>query len=317
MKSSLCLTAILTLLACATFGAVRPTVTSEKLPPIWEKVTAREKFAAIKVAQVMADRRITERLYDVYITSDTTVYDLMLDSDEVRAVCENYIKGIYTKGNPVYCEDGRVEVVRAVKLEELLEKIKETVKKTETKNGWVSATDIEKTITKSVREIEELGEGAIKDSPGMRRIRSHRAAQVVAMRELAAQVLGIQITSSTTVKEFALESDAIRARLAETLSGAKVRDIKYEAKDDSCILEMEIEVEAIFGVIKKYSKKSLDKEELLKYETELKSKSFVATGMGVPDKDDAEPVSSVGSGRKPFVESETIFTELLEVRIKR
>ncbi len=76
------------------------------------------------------------------------------------------------------------------------------------------------------------------------RLLAKRAAQADAYRNLAEQVKGLKITSSTYVRDFVAESDEIRTSVSTFLRGAQVADVRYMA-DDSCQLTMDLPLRVI------------------------------------------------------------------------
>ncbi|MDA0578329.1 MAG: hypothetical protein O3B24_09545, partial [Verrucomicrobia bacterium] len=126
--------------------------------------------------------------------------------------------------------------------------------------------------------IDVMGNGALPDSQGLRKIQAKRAAEVDAYRKLAERLLGVQITSSTTVKDFVLKSDKILARTAQIIKGAKTMAIIY-GNDDSCEVKMQIKVADIYDVIERYSGKGKD---TVSVERKQETTTFTETGRGAP-----------------------------------
>ena len=71
------------------------------------------------------------------------------------------------------------------------------------------------------------------------RLLAKRAAQVDAYRNLAEQVMGLQITSNTLVRDFVAENDQIATSMNTFLRGAKVVDVRY-MEDDSAEVTVEL-----------------------------------------------------------------------------
>lgn len=71
-----------------------------------------------------------------------------------------------------------------------------------------------------------------------------RAAQADAYRNLAEQVKGLRITSTTFVKDFVAESDEIATAVNTFLKGAKVVDVRY-MEDGSAELTMELAIKTV------------------------------------------------------------------------
>jgi hypothetical protein len=71
------------------------------------------------------------------------------------------------------------------------------------------------------------------------RLMSERAAKVDGYRNLLEQAYGLQVTGSTSVRDFVTQSDTIRTQLDAFIRGAKVTDTRY-LDDGSVETEMEI-----------------------------------------------------------------------------
>jgi hypothetical protein len=71
------------------------------------------------------------------------------------------------------------------------------------------------------------------------RLMAERAAKVDGYRNLLEQAYGLQVTGSTTVRDFVTQSDTIRTQLDAFIRGAKVSDIRY-LDDGSVETDMEI-----------------------------------------------------------------------------
>jgi hypothetical protein len=68
---------------------------------------------------------------------------------------------------------------------------------------------------------------------------AERTAKVDGYRNLLEQAYGLQVTGSTTVRDFATQSDVIRTQLDAFIRGAKVVDTRY-LDDGSVETDMEI-----------------------------------------------------------------------------
>jgi hypothetical protein len=265
------------------FAATDPTERQEVLPAVWEQAGPQERLKAVRAAELDAARLLVERVYGTAIDSDTTIQDLALGSDEVAAEVRRLIRGVTNTDAPQYKDDGQVWVVRAVKLRQVLETVTRTVKEKKTWRGWVKVEDLEK-VTRECKDtvIDALGNSALPGSEGLKKIQAKRAAEVDAYRRLAERLMGVEITSSSKVRDFILESDEIRARAAAILKGAKPIQIEY-LPDQSCEVTMQLKVAEIFDVIRHYSKKagSVEKE-LTKTEREYEARTFTEKGAGAP-----------------------------------
>lgn len=71
------------------------------------------------------------------------------------------------------------------------------------------------------------------------RLMTERAAKVDALRNLLEQAYGVNISSSTTVRDFITQNDTMRARVDAFIQGAKIVDTRY-MQDGGVEVEMEI-----------------------------------------------------------------------------
>lgn len=104
-------------------------------------------------------------------------------------------------------------------------------------------------------------------NPAQQKLMARRAAKVDALRNLAEQVYGTQITSSTNVRDFVTQSDTIRARLDALIQGAK--EVDYVELPDGTA---EVTVEITLGRVQDI----LGRRLMYDYQT------FSATGYGAP-----------------------------------
>jgi hypothetical protein len=118
-------------------AAVRPTEAAESpaLPEIWQKVPAQQRLMALRAAEVDGTRLLLERIMGLHTSSDTTVRDLTLSSDTVRGMLSASIKGVTSSEPPQYFPDGRVEVVRAVKVQQLIEVVNRVIQQQKLADG--------------------------------------------------------------------------------------------------------------------------------------------------------------------------------------
>jgi len=71
------------------------------------------------------------------------------------------------------------------------------------------------------------------------RLMAERAAKVDGYRNLLEQAYGLQVTGSTTVRDFVTQSDTVRTQLDAFIRGAKVSDTRV-LDDGSVETEMEV-----------------------------------------------------------------------------
>ena len=142
------------------------------------------------------------------------------------------------------------------------------------------------------------------DTPEQAKLMAKRAAQVDAYRNLSETIYGLEIDSTTTVKDFVTQNDIIKTRLNVILRGAKVVDERYKP-DGTCEVDVEISVMALQRALRRpfvyegefiratgYGvsnpvKEPTPQEEPFKAEPEWTRQTFKATGSGVPPADKA------------------------------
>lgn len=288
--------------------AVKPTTEKLALPAIWKDAGPQKRLAVIRAAEMDALRLLVERIYGINLDAETTVHDLVLADDEVSTAVRHCIKGVVSTEDPEYLKDGTIQIVRAVKLRQVLETVTKTVKKKQVFGKLIPVSTIEK-VTKENKDtvIDVMGNGALEDSAGLRKIRAKRAAELDAYRKLAERIMGVQVYSGTKVKDLMLKSDTIQARVAQVVKGAKPVAIKH-LNDGSCEVSMQLKIADIFEIIKKYEGK---KKEILRIEREYATKTFTETGRGAP-----RPVDGAAGITSEMDEADGTFQET-RIIIKR
>ena len=284
------------------------------LPAVWQAIPPKERLAAKRVAEVDADRLLTERIYGLRINAETLVLDLALASDDVRSALENHIKGIRTK-EVRYSDDLIVRVVRAVTVRDVIETIIRTLRKTKTILG-IKTEEIEN-ITTYTRDTEvvAIGNGAPRKTKGYTMILAKRAAELDAYRKLAEIVTGIQINSQTSVRDLAVASDLIRTHLAPSLMGARTVRVTY-SDDCSCEVTMELTIretiETLRSSYKRYGGKlGITEKDWKSLERSYRDKVVTVTGSGAPPEPGAEPpVAPVAE--QPFYEEKLVIERVIK-----
>lgn len=280
--------ALVAALALPSLAAVKPTTKTVERPPIWDTVKPQLIQEVRRVARVDGTRLLAERIYGVELKGNTTVGDLVLQSDEVRTEVSRMIKGVAVVEKADFKEDGSLELVCAVKLRQVLETISRTIKENPAAGGGVKVEDVEKVEKKNQDKIlDVVGNAAIPHSPGHKKILAKRAAELDAYRNLAERLLGVQVTSSTTVRNLVLESDKVLARTAQMLRGAKPTAIEYEG-DRACEVTMEVKVAEIFEIARRYAPKAAGDPSVVEYERKYETVTFSETGYGSVREEGAE-----------------------------
>lgn len=266
------------------------------LPEIWQKVPANQRLQCVRAAEIDAARILAERVVGIALDGETTVKDLAAADDEIKGALAATLKGIKTTEGPTYCEDGRVEVVRAVNLSTLIGVV---VKR---QGRGVSA------YQKTVKEtIDALGNAAIPGSLGQKHVLAKRAAEMDVYRRLAERALGVHVSSDTTVKDFVVESDEVKAKLARTLKFAEITAIAYN-EDGTASVTAKLKVGPLVRTIVRTRNA---RGKVIKVDEKAEQMVLEETGSGAV-KEDAPMEQVPAAAPVETQEVETIISEVLD-----
>jgi hypothetical protein len=224
------------------------------VPPIWKTVGPQARLLAERAAYSDAMRKLLEQIKGVRINSDTLVKDFITESDEISAQAQGIVVGAREVGKYLHTDDLIVEVTMEVPVEKVITKIKElhtehyhgnritttdvTNIKKQLQRDYIRATGSGVPRPQFIQQaqaqghqmpgwmadtIEATGQGtdaSIDTAQG--KLKAARAAEMDAMRKLAEQVYGLEISSSTTVKDFVTQNDQISTEVEGVISGAIV-----------------------------------------------------------------------------------------------
>lgn len=294
-------------------AAVKPTEEEGPvLPEIWVKAGPRERLKATRAAELDADRLLAERIYGLQIDSETSVKDLAETDDAISGAVSATLVGSISTESPEYLEDGRVQVVRAVKIREVIDTLNRVIKGKKLEDGSVATvSDVVKTDRKTNDKIiDAMGNAALKGSEGHQKIMAKRAAEMDAYRRLAGRMMGVKIAGNTTIRDFALENDEILASLSQVLKAATPTAIKYNKSDGSCEVTMEIKTQDIIRTTRRFLKGNTTKTQI---KDEIEEKTFSETGMGaMRDIAQGDAPSGGSSPAEAFEETEMILKQVVQ-----
>lgn len=298
-----------------------------KVPEIWEKAGPQERLKATRAAELDADRLLIERIYGTKIDSNSTVADLAMSDDSIASAASASLVGAILVGEPEYFDDGRVEVVKAIKIEQVIETIRRKTKEKLRADGTSEtvAFDEKTELATQGKLLEVQGNAALPGTLGHQKVMAKRAAELDAYRKLAQRIMDIRIDSQTSVREACLESDEIVANLSQVLKGAEPTAIRY-LDDGSCEVEMKITKQ---DIVRAVSNSKKGRATTTRIEDSIQEKSFTETGRGTmhPVKMSTDPAQTpaveVSSASQPsptpppnqadaFFETETIIRRLLD-----
>ncbi len=257
------------------------------VPDIWRAIGPQARLMATRAASVDAMRRLIERLKGLRITSDTLVRDFVAESDVITTEARATLRGAHEVGRPYYHHNELiVEVTYEVPVESIITTIK-SLHKRHYRGNRVTATDIEK-ITKRLKRqtfkatgmgvpppkyiqvaavklkvnipdwtgqvIKAEGQGVPRaDTAGtpQGKLLAARAAELDAKRRLAEEVMGFQIDSSTSVRDFVTEHDEINTQLNTFIQGAYVKSTRYDS-DGTATVVVEMPAMQVWEVVQTY-----------------------------------------------------------------
>lgn len=231
-----------------------PGYTPQRLsvPPIWRAAGPQAKLMALRAARLDAMRQLLERIKGLRLTSDTLVRDFITEYDEIATRAQGIVIGASEVRRYLHNDELIAEVTMEVPVEKVVERIREL--HTEYYRGRsVTTTDIvniKRTIKRNVieatgsgvpparyvskataagydmpswigAEISATGEGTT-ENPGTAqgKLMAIRAAEVAALRKLAEQVYGLQVSSNMSVRGFVTQYDEITTQVDAAIRGA-------------------------------------------------------------------------------------------------
>ena len=307
-----------------TKAAVKPTEEDgPKLPEIWVKAGPQERLKALRAAELDGDRLLVERVYGIMIDADTSVQDLALESDAIKGAVQATLVGAITQGEPEYMPDGKVQVVRAIKIREITNTLNRVIRGKKLEDGSIVTTSDDSNVKRDVQDkvIDVMGNAALPGSEGQQKIMAKRAAEMDAYRRLAGRMMGVKIQGDTTVRDFALQNDKIVAALSQVLKAATPTAIKYNKSDGSCAVTLEVKTSDIIRTTEHFVKK--DGGTKTTVTDSIETKTFSETGNGAmrPVADPKAPHiagsttsdTPEGSGKnEPFFETKMVLKEVVQ-----
>lgn len=284
-------------------------VEAPDFPAIWKDAGAQKRLLATRAAELDGDRLLIERIYGLEVDANTSVGDLALVNDAISGVVRASLVGALTVGEPDYMPDGRVELVRAVKVKEVVESLNQVIKGKRMSSGAYLKTSEKTEFKRESREklIEVMGNAALFGSPGHDKVRAKRAAEMDAYRRLAGRMMGVEISSKSTVRDFCLQNDRLVAALSQTLKAAKPTAIKY-ISDGTCEVTMQVKIADVIRTTKRYVDGKLDK---LQVTDEVEHRVFSEAGSGVAPQPGKGASDGARNG-KPFAQTEIIIRETIQ-----
>lgn len=139
-------------------------------------------------------------------------------------------------------------------------------------------------------------------SPGQDKLMAKRAAQVDAYRKLTEEIKGIQINSTTYVRDFIAESDQINSAFSEFIKGLKVDGQPRYMPDGTCEVDVKVTLQQVMQCLKRINldypdpkRTRMSFDQMGQY---TKKTVFTATGVGLPPSQKPESMAPKGADLK-------------------
>ncbi len=209
----------------------KETQTIDERPAIWQAAEGKYILSAEEVARNDAYRKLLSRIYGLQIDAYTDILDLVLEDQQVAAVVSGKLKGMKELGWKFY-DDGRCEVAMQVKIREIIEVVLATYNKNNIADPSRPKNQLIRDIKTQNKEtkVVVVGNGALAETLGMKRIRARRVAELDAYRKLAQKISGLQIDSVSTVRDFVMDFDLIQTKLINFIKSVQFTDVRYAEK---------------------------------------------------------------------------------------
>jgi hypothetical protein len=250
------------------------------IPPIWRNADPRARLMAIRAARVDALRKLAERIKGLRLTSRTQVRDFVAESDVITTELNAMLVGAEEVGTYLHHNDLIAEVTMRVATEKVVTTIR-TLHSRHYEGDDLKGHDLEeivKTVVK--RDFEATGMGvppaqylrrgaddsattepawtsevleatgtatdpAIDTAQG--RLMAARAAELIAKRNLAETIAGLQAYKTKKIREVVAEYEDISAMVDAIVVDAEVVETRFT--DDTAIVKVALPGMRVWRVI--------------------------------------------------------------------
>lgn len=174
-----------------------------------------KKLMSVNAAKTDAQRGILESIVGIKVKSDSVVRDMVAERFTIDAKTSGVVKDIEF-ADIVY--DPEKDIAKAV--------------------ARIKVGNVINVIGKRVNYgdaiIERVGFGtSTPENAGA--LQALRAAQIHAYQQLAEKIVGLHIDSNTTVENFILTNDDVKASVLAAIWGAKIGDFGWDASGDAFV----------------------------------------------------------------------------------
>ncbi len=229
---------------------------------------AQAKLMARRAAIDDAYRQIAEIVYGIRLDSTTTVRDFVTERDVIRSNVHGLIRTARVVDTE-YTPDGMCKVKMEVRVRALQKALKRTfpyhsdrirVVGTGALNPIAVPTPIP-TPMEEKYEWDELiisatGTGLPPDDlekTPRGRLMAERAAYLDAVRQLAENIKGVHIDSTTTVRDFVTQSDTITSRFEDWIKGAEKTMVR-EFHDGTVEVDVQLPLSTLHQMYTKHDR---------------------------------------------------------------
>lgn len=174
-----------------------------------------KKLMSVNAAKVVAERAIAESVVGLKIRAEDSVENLVSMHMKIESKVFAAIKGIkYT--DIVYDKDKDIAKVTAEMQVNRVQNI------------------VGEDIYYGEMVIQRVGFGT--STPSMAKpLQALRAAELDAYKQLAKQIIGFKIGSTSTVENYILKSDSIKAKVLAAIWGAQLSGYRWDADGDAYV----------------------------------------------------------------------------------
>ena len=250
------------------------------IPDIWKKVGPQARLMAIRAANMDAQRKLAERIKGLRLTSRTTVRDFVTESDEITTELNATLLGFEEIGTYLHHDELIAEVTLRLPTEQVVESIKklssrhydgddikghdiEKIVKTVVKRDF-EATGMGVPPPQYIKKYEEAAQVQLPDwvegmveaegygtdpemSTPQGRLKAARAAELDAKRKLAETIAGLQLQSSTSVRDFAAQHDTISSLVDALMVDSVVAETSFSS--DQAVVKVQVPGMRVWGVV--------------------------------------------------------------------
>ena len=276
-----------------------------------------DRLSARRVAIADAYRKLAEAVHGVRLDAETTLSDLAFEHDEIDEALDGVLRGVRV-GEPRYLDDGTCEVPAELDVERIVEALRE-VRTRPDAGGRVITIPVDEVRTRIAQEtLRVIGRGAARADlppllshatlallpaagtfasidepgaigvwsqvPGKARLMAVRAAELDARRLLAERVMGVRLTATTTVRDFATRQDRVSLQTETLRIGVATTQVYYHA--DELIVEVTLRLPAaqVRDCVRHFARRDGVGTGGAPLEIQTAS-DIVVTGMGMPPSD--------------------------------